>query len=1028
MEGKFTDVSVDMSIIDGVLTSYNSDFKVVDIPSSVNRIADNVFMDKDIDGVLFNEGLTHIGIGAFRNCRDLKSIKIPHGVVEIADFAFSGCELLKYIILPETLEVIGEGALPLDNEGVVIVAKYGTYAYEYAVENKVPLCESEEILERIVDFIRRAESSVSFYEFDIFGELVRVPSTCPTSDGVFEHYNIVRADFCKYILELRDSITEHFLDKLVSDYVIDIETRAKKIGVAVSPYELENRIGRYAEKIKNEFFEYRKSFYKAKNNQKKDELTRAFLSLVESFVDRLEEAEINCLVRQGLADRESLRTLSYKRREAMSIANEIMANGKSDKEMIIKALKIYPYNPSLIRYAVAREVVPFGIIDIVGAFRLNIVGGRIYNILDTNDFSKIFDVQEYVEKAFNEFISDNTWAQFTSRGVSPAPFAQLDFSACQTRGEAMAQVIDVLKKRMGEQERLYNEALALERSAKNNKQRKEAIVAFSKIKDIGDSRIKIAELERKNKNKITAIVVSVALAIVVMLISAVLIYMYKKETTPVLEDRGDYYAIVGYRGAGSSIEIPTEKDGKPVSEIVDEAFFECNNIKDLIIPESITKIGVSAFENCKNLESVEIKGDVVGLSTKLFSGCENLKSVKLSEWVEHIGDMAFSECESLEFIEIPEGISSIGNEAFRSCESLSSITIPTSVVTIGNYAFAFCSNLSSVTILGDIDKIGSWAFSSCENLKTLNIQGRVNEVGEGAFLYSPIEEAVAPVNAIGSLSYLKRLTLVKTTTMTNEAFNGLGALEYVSIPAGVNQIEDMVFAGSGNLATIVVDEGNEYYKSVDNILYTKDGSTLLRYAPASSRENFVIPDNVTTISYYAFAYAKNLASITIGEGVASIGMSAFSECTRLQRVTIPDNVSWLGHNAFSGCTNLERVELSIGISAILSGLFEGCTKLTYVEIPDSITYIGNDAFADCKSLMRIEIPNGVSEIQRSAFSGCVKLTEIILPTSITEIENNVFENCTALQRVVYLGNEDMWNRILVGEENEMLFEKISFTE
>jgi hypothetical protein len=78
------------------------------------------------------------------------------------------------------------------------------------------------------------------------------------------------------------------------------------------------------------------------------------------------------------------------------------------------------------------------------------------------------------------------------------------------------------------------------------------------------------------------------------------------------------------------------------------------------------------------------------------------------------------------------------------------------------------------------------------------------------------------------------------------------------------------------LTSITVDEGNQYYKSIDGNLYTKDGKTLIQYAAKKDNTSFEIPDSVTSIGDFAFAYCFDLKSITIPDSVTSIGSSAFS--------------------------------------------------------------------------------------------------------------------------------------------------------
>ena len=71
--------------------------------------------------------------------------------------------------------------------------------------------------------------------------------------------------------------------------------------------------------------------------------------------------------------------------------------------------------------------------------------------------------------------------------------------------------------------------------------------------------------------------------------------------------------IVEYSGRDTELEIPGEIYGKSVTRIRYKAFFDCNNLISITIPNSVTSIGDSAFWNCKNLTSVTIPNSLTSL-------------------------------------------------------------------------------------------------------------------------------------------------------------------------------------------------------------------------------------------------------------------------------------------------------------------------------------------------------------------------------------------------------------------------------
>lgn len=126
------------------------------------------------------------------------------------------------------------------------------------------------------------------------------------------------------------------------------------------------------------------------------------------------------------------------------------------------------------------------------------------------------------------------------------------------------------------------------------------------------------------------------------------------------------------------------------------AFFCCNSLTSVKIPNSVTSIADVAFYCCNSLTSVEIPNSVTSIKEYAFWGCESLTSVEIPNSVISIGNQAFGFCSGLTSIEIPNSVTSIGEQAFFFCSGLTSIEISNSVSFIGNMAFDGCWNLTNV--------------------------------------------------------------------------------------------------------------------------------------------------------------------------------------------------------------------------------------------------------------------------------------------------------------------------------------------
>ena len=186
--------------------------------------------------------------------------------------------------------------------------------------------------------------------------------------------------------------------------------------------------------------------------------------------------------------------------------------------------------------------------------------------------------------------------------------------------------------------------------------------------------------------------------------------------------------IDGYTGSEKSLEIPSEIDGYPVTQIGWSAFSGCTSLTSITIPYGVVSIGWKAFFGCTSLTSITIPEDVTSIGESAFESCTSLTSITIPESVTYLGWKAFSGCASLTSVTIPGSVTSIGIRAFSGCTSLTSITIPGSVTSIGSSAFSDCTSLTSITIPDSVTRIDSYAFSGCTGLELITILNPACEI------------------------------------------------------------------------------------------------------------------------------------------------------------------------------------------------------------------------------------------------------------------------------------------------------------
>ena len=98
--------------------------------------------------------------------------------------------------------------------------------------------------------------------------------------------------------------------------------------------------------------------------------------------------------------------------------------------------------------------------------------------------------------------------------------------------------------------------------------------------------------------------------------------------------------------------------------ICDKAFWECESLQSIEIPDSVTSIGNDAFYLCESLQSIVIPASVTSIGDGAFCCCDSLQSIVIPDSVTSIGDETFSVCESLQSISIPDSLKEIGEDAF----------------------------------------------------------------------------------------------------------------------------------------------------------------------------------------------------------------------------------------------------------------------------------------------------------------------------------------------------------------------------
>lgn len=168
-------------------------------------------------------------------------------------------------------------------------------------------------------------------------------------------------------------------------------------------------------------------------------------------------------------------------------------------------------------------------------------------------------------------------------------------------------------------------------------------------------------------------------------------------------------------------------------------FYECSGL---------TSVHISDIEAWCNIQFERKYANPLIYAHHLYLGEEEVKDLVIPNSVTSIGDYVFYYCSGLTSVTMPNSVKSIGNYAFLYCSGLTSVIIPNSVTAIGEFAFSGCSALTSITIPISVTSIGRFAFSYCSGLKDYYVWAeKVPSTNSNSFSNTNIENATLHVPA-----------------------------------------------------------------------------------------------------------------------------------------------------------------------------------------------------------------------------------------------------------------------------------------
>ena len=232
-------------------------------------------------------------------------------------------------------------------------------------------------------------------------------------------------------------------------------------------------------------------------------------------------------------------------------------------------------------------------------------------------------------------------------------------------------------------------------------------------------------------------------------------------------------------------------------------------------------------------------------------------------------------------------------------------------------------------------------------------------------------------------------------TMGSYVMEAATYVETVNIPKALQTMGTYGFYGCSHLRQFTVSEGNTHFKSVDGVLYSKDGKILYAYPNARPGESYDILHGTQTINNYCFYGANYLRFSTVPSTTSTIGNDPWTRCTKMERVDVnanntsfksidgvlydsgltklitypignyskyyisPTELTTIGHYAFTRCVHLEWILFRCNFVSI-SGTMNNMTNLQKVFYTGTAKITSDSAsyFADCPKFKGVVVRNG----------------------------------------------------------------------
>lgn len=471
-----------------------------------------------------------------------------------------------------------------------------------------------------------------------------------------------------------------------------------------------------------------------------------------------------------------------------------------------------------------------------------------------------------------------------------------------------------------------------------------------------------------------------------------------------VNDQGEV-TVTKYRSSNKDPEIPEQINGNPVAHIGDAAFKD-TGINSVKLPDTLKTIGANAFIGT-NLTEITIPSGITALGKDFVEDKEGFEIKGDSEVVEKYVENS----QHIKFVPYGPGVSAyykltikingygsvsgVKGDYVKAGKKVSLSATGRTVNYHDVYRFSYWSTTGD-GVFEDINSSNT-EFTMPNSDTTITATFEKMERPRIVIENGVLKEFNAYDDLVKADYGNNKVVSIDSNAFTPYEPHAHGNPTSIFIPATLTDIPVGVFRYCSNLSSITVESGNPKYIDKNGVLFTKDGTTLIKYPAKKTGTEYTIPSGVKTIEAGAFEDCTNLSKLIISESVNTIKSGAFENCRRLSEVVISESITSIGSSAFKNCYNLTDINIPANIKAIESSVFYGCSNLSKIVLPENLTSIGSYAFYNCNNLKDINLTDNIASINNNAFEYCSSLSTLNINRAV--IGNYAFRYCRGLSDI-----------------------------